>query len=200
METKFTFEEISGFTEQDEFEVWIKDRLLANLSSFQVKRLYEIVYDMFSQKPPLSVALVQETVGCIAHIVESDVDIANVLLNRISERGKLESEPTTTDGSRIITFSGASDDLVSVDGEEYNIYETTSFSVLAPNGDGLYVVAIYDGFWSFAVRQMPLPSDRYSDVGMDIPEWPMRIGVADTKYSTALHIHVPAGTVVSIVE
>lgn len=63
----------------------------------------------------------------------------------------------------IVTFQGASDDLVEIDGapgaDEFNVYDDGSTSGYAGTwqvlGEHIYLMvdAYYDGTWSFAVRQ-----------------------------------------------
>lgn len=74
----------------------------------------------------------------------------------------------------IITFQGASDDLVEISGapgaDEFNVYDKHGYAgtwLVKSEGDNplinFYVDAYYRGTWSFAVRQIdegiPLPED-----------------------------------------
>ena len=100
----------------------------------------------------------------------------------------------------MISFEGASDDLVHVSGcpgeDEYNCTKSLPgpidlggiFLVSGPTGS-LKVTAIYDGCWSFAVGQV--------DEDVPLPTWPMLIRQSEERtYSAELIITAPKGTFV----
>lgn len=92
-----------------------------------------------------------------------------------------------------VTIYGASDDLVEVTGaidDEFGVGLNGVWEgVLAdPHGEGLRVSIVYTsaGTWSAGVA--PLDED------VPLPQWPVGLEVAETRYSTALSITVPEGT------
>lgn len=99
----------------------------------------------------------------------------------------------------IVTFSGASDDLVEVDGckgaDEFNCYQSGSGPIhwvgeLRWGDDSLRVIALYDGMWSFAVARTP---DGHDGDGLDLPEWSVSItNSSECAYSTRLAVEAPA--------
>ncbi len=107
-----------------------------------------------------------------------------------------EPEPDPSDPRQIVTvkFSGASDDLIEVEGcegaDEFNSYErgrAVWHGELFDGTDMMRIHAIYDGCWSFAVGQC--------DESEPLPNWPVRIGQHDDPgYSTLLEIDAPVGT------
>ncbi len=111
----------------------------------------------------------------------------------------------------MITFHGASDDLVEVEGcegaDEFNVYPKDSNSVawhgdLAAPGEGesLRVHLVYDGCWHVGVGQV--------DEEIPLPPWPLTIRqgrgltpearagkeMPESRYSAVLLVDAPAGT------
>lgn len=103
-----------------------------------------------------------------------------------------------------VTFYGASDDLIEVNGiegadefnvigEDRSIYVAT-FEVVA-GAEGVLVHALYDGTWSFAPAR-----DFDGDEKQPMPAWPMRVGQSEeVPYSTKLSIEVPDGAAVRLI-
>jgi hypothetical protein len=98
----------------------------------------------------------------------------------------------------MITFSGGSDDVVTVqtgkDVEEYYTYERGPVMWHADVTDGaiqvVRVTALYDGCWSFAVGQV--------DDDFPLPDWPISIRQdPHTRYSALLEIDAPDGAKVT---
>ncbi len=100
----------------------------------------------------------------------------------------------------MITFYGASDDLVEVEGcegaDEFNVYPKDNNAVawhgdLAAPGESesLRVHLAYDGCWHVGVGQ--------ADEETDLPPWPLAIRQgtdAESTYSTVLLVDAPEGT------
>jgi hypothetical protein len=96
----------------------------------------------------------------------------------------------------MITFYGASDDLVEVEGcvgaDEFNVYSSDKVhwraDLIAPDGgERMRVHAIYDGCWHFALGQV--------DEAVPFPAWGNGIGQrADVAYSVELRVDAPEGT------
>lgn len=98
----------------------------------------------------------------------------------------------------LITFYGASDDLVEVGGcggaGEFNHYSNAPWTcdLVAPDGTSMQVHLFYDGTWHVGVGQV--------DEDEPLPPWPLAFasGPDDRpwvpKYSTALTVDAPEGT------
>lgn len=101
-----------------------------------------------------------------------------------------------------ISISGASDDLVEIDGvPEYDEFCNPSYSsikfkgnLIAPDGSGVRVIVIYDndgvgatGCWSVAIGRM--------DEDAEYPEWPVTILTGDRAYNVTAVIEAPDGTI-----
>jgi len=90
-----------------------------------------------------------------------------------------------------IKFSGSSDDLIYVYGEEYceygNMVKKPFYVMSAIENTGLKVYPIYDGCWQFSVG---LIDD--DDV---LPDWEISLGLAHA-YSVELTIMAPDDVVV----
>jgi hypothetical protein len=87
---------------------------------------------------------------------------------------------------RTLTFSGASDDLVHVDGgpkkyDEINTYEPVVFVI----GGKVRVTVYYgdNGTWGVGLSQW--------EEGIDFPDWPIRFTQSDHQYSVAVEVDVP---------
>lgn len=94
-----------------------------------------------------------------------------------------------------ITFYGASDDLVEVEGcpgaDEFNVYGPAIMcwrgDLVAPDGSTMRISALYESCWSFAVGQ--------ADEDHPLPEWPVRIAQSpEVRYSVLLEVDAPDGT------
>lgn len=98
----------------------------------------------------------------------------------------------------LITFYGASDDLVEVDGcegaDEFNHYSGAPWrgTLVAPDGAAMVVHLFYDDCWHVGVGQV--------DEDQPLPSWPLVFasgpggGSQIPKYSTALTVDAPDGT------
>ncbi len=95
-----------------------------------------------------------------------------------------------------LTFYGASDDLVEVEGgirEEYGCYDSPCVLRLFSEKEkrGLFVIGQYGlsgATWMFGVAQL--------DEGDLVPDWPMSLSV-HTPYSVGLHIECPEDCVIT---
>lgn len=101
----------------------------------------------------------------------------------------------------MITVSGASDDLIEIDGDivkEFPLGINTAVrnmngvnvwrgDFIAPNGEQARVYVIYDGCWHVSAGQ----------VDEDVPfpfDWEWDFMAGDRNYVTALTFHPPEGT------
>ncbi|OHV42221.1 hypothetical protein BBK14_11410 [Parafrankia soli] len=99
----------------------------------------------------------------------------------------------------LITFYGASDDLVEVSGcpgaDEFNHYGNQPWrgDLIAPDGVAMRVHLAFDGCWHVGVGQ--------TDEGLPLPQWPLSFtsGPDESRqyapsYSAVLVVDAPDGT------
>jgi hypothetical protein len=73
-----------------------------------------------------------------------------------------------------------------------------AYRVTAPDGSGLFVTASYGpgnldvGVWALGVAPL--------DEGRPIPDWALRVGLAENGYSSKITLGLPAGATVSPVD
>lgn len=91
----------------------------------------------------------------------------------------------------IIKISGASDDLVEVEGckgaDEFSYPAKGPWrgDLISPDGGQVRVHVMYDGCWHVAVGQV--------DEDVALPAWPMSFHQA-SSYATELRVEAPEGT------
>ena len=93
-----------------------------------------------------------------------------------------------------ITISGASDDLIEIDGcedaDEFCNPQSGTVKLagnfVAPDGSGVRLYALYDGTWSFALGLM--------DEDHQWAGWPVTVEQGDRDYNTLVRLEAPAGT------
>jgi len=95
-----------------------------------------------------------------------------------------------------LTIYGHSDDLVEFEGairQEFDCYDTPwTGKLIAPDGDGLLINALYGKNGTWMIGAGPLDEDQ------PMPAWPMTLAnSADCRYSAALTLEVPDGVTVT---
>lgn len=91
----------------------------------------------------------------------------------------------------LITITGASDDLVEVEGckgaDEFTYPSQGPWrgDLVAPDGAQLRVHVMFDGCWHVSVGQV--------DEDVSLPDWPMTFSQS-SKYATELCLEAPDGT------
>jgi hypothetical protein len=95
-----------------------------------------------------------------------------------------------------VKIYGHSDDIIEFDGAVMASFDCPNTpwmgTLIAPDGNGLIISAIYSGSGTWAIGAGALDED------VRIPAWPMTLGNSeDCNYSAVLTIDVPEGTVVA---
>ena len=96
-----------------------------------------------------------------------------------------------------LSFYGASDDCVEVEGARSNewlhYHGVWTAKLEAPDGQALSVFAYYDGVWGLGIGQV--------DEDTPLPDWKVDVGQYITEsggmYSTLLTVHAPVGTTIT---
>lgn len=83
---KFHFDQISQIETDSEWKCWLRDNLLPNLSTFQLKRFHELTHEFY---PGITITAMEELIGCIATTIEADHKFTSVLLSWINQGGDL---------------------------------------------------------------------------------------------------------------
>lgn len=106
----------------------------------------------------------------------------------------IDHEKAMKSPARTLTFSGYSDDLVHVENfannRETEEFSARIFDLIAAEGPGLRITAVYDGCWSFAPGLL--------DEDEDLPEWIDTFSLAADGYTVKASISVPEGVLFKV--
>lgn len=81
--------ELHGVDTEEEFIRYLGETLKPTLSRFQLGRVNQLAIDLGNENGPLSIAALEDLIGCMAHVLDSDHKFASMISSWINTHGPL---------------------------------------------------------------------------------------------------------------